>query len=74
MAVADAPGFVIVPPVLRWYVCDLLTGDILAELPLTSGSPVRRRIANVESTSLDLPVFDEACPGDWDASWSGARA
>jgi hypothetical protein len=68
MTAPEAPGFTVVPPVLRWYVCDLLTGDILAELPLTSGSPVRRRIANVESTSLDLPVHDDACPLDWNAS------
>lgn len=50
---------------LRWYVCDLLTGDVLDELPFNSPGAVRSRIGNVESTQLDLDVFNDACPPDW---------
>jgi hypothetical protein len=64
-AAPSAP--VTVGPDLRWYVCDLLTGEVAGELPLSSDGKVRRRIATVESVQLNLPVFDDACPANWDA-------
>lgn len=53
---------------LRWYVCDLVTGRVLDELPLTAGGTIRSRIANVESTTLTLDVFNDACPTYWNTS------
>lgn len=50
---------------LTWHCCDLLTGQVLAQLPLAGVERIRRRIANVESTTFTLPVFDERCPEDW---------
>lgn len=53
---------------VRWYVCDLVTGRILDELPLTGVDKVRRRIALVETTTFNLPVRDKKCPPQWHAN------
>lgn len=50
---------------LIWYVCDLVTGQILDELPLAGADKVRRRIALVDSATFTLPVHDPKCPADW---------
>jgi hypothetical protein len=50
---------------VTWYVCDLLTGQFLEELPLDAGGGITRRIAFATSQTLNLPTADENCPSDW---------
>lgn len=50
---------------VTWYVCDLLTGQFLEEVPLDAGGAITRRIAYSTQQTLNLPTADEKCPNDW---------
>lgn len=50
---------------LTWLLCDLVTGQVLTELPLVADETVKCRIASVEQTTFRLPVTDDACPTNW---------
>jgi hypothetical protein len=50
---------------LRWLVCDLVSGDMLDELPLTVSGGITVRVAREDSTTFLLPVADDACPAGW---------
>ena len=52
------------PVAVVFYLCDLVTGQIQAELPLEA-QRVRRVIAREESQTFALPTADDACPDDW---------
>lgn len=53
------------PPVVAWYLADILTGDMLAELPLDPGGTIKKLIAKVEQNQFTLPVLDDRTPEDW---------
>lgn len=50
---------------LRWLVCDIMTGQVLAELPLSGGDEVETVIAREDSQTFSLAPADDACPSDW---------
>jgi len=50
---------------LRWYVCDLLTGVILTELPLSGVDRIVQVIAREDSQTFNLATADPSCPDNW---------
>lgn len=50
---------------LRWLVCDLLTGQVLTELPLTGGELLETVVAREDTTTFSLAPADDSCPDDW---------
>lgn len=51
------------PDRVTFYICDVVTGVVLDELPIT-GEVVKTR-GEVESASWELPVNDERMPPNW---------
>lgn len=51
-------------PVQVFYLCDLLTGELLTELPLEA-TEVKRIIAREDQQTFTLTPADTACPDDW---------
>ena len=47
-----------------WYAADLLTGQLIGELPLSTDT-VNRIIGRVDSATLTLNPYDPTCPVDW---------
>lgn len=66
MTLPDAAGESTNPPGpgIAFLVCDLLSGTVLDELPL-SVDELADTVAQEESQDFTLNVFDEACPDDW---------
>lgn len=52
---------------MRFYICDLKTGDLLDEYPLQLGSPLERRLKSYGTGTLRLPVLHPATPENWAA-------
>lgn len=50
---------------VTYLLCDILTGRVLTELPLTADETIKRMIARVETQTFNLPVLDDRCPNDW---------
>ncbi len=51
-----------------WFgVCDIKTGALLAELPLTISGELQRVMQQINTGSFTLPVNDRRCPNDWEA-------
>jgi hypothetical protein len=57
---------------LTWYVCHVMTGDRLDELPLSRVGDIERTIGAASTNSAVLPVRDRRCPPNWDTllDWS----
>lgn len=53
------------PPKVGWLACDLKTGLVLTELPLTASGPVKRSLSTIESDTVTFAVADKATPPDW---------
>lgn len=53
------------PIAVAYLLCDLLTGRVLAEVPLGGADTVQKLIARVETQGFTLPVADPRCPTDW---------
>lgn len=51
---------------LTWLVCDLVTGQVIAELPLNNQGIVARTIGKEDSQSFELPWAAPDCPDDWE--------
>jgi hypothetical protein len=49
----------------RWYGCDLVTGAVLEELPVTPGGPLKRTLGRYETLDLALPIPDVSPKKDW---------
>jgi hypothetical protein len=49
---------------LGWTVHDLVTGDLIDELPLTVGS-IEKTIGEASTISVSLPVHSDKCPENW---------
>lgn len=50
-----------------WFaVCDVKTGQVLAELPLKIDSELQRGMQTISSGSFTLPIYDARCPKEWE--------
>lgn len=50
---------------VRWCLADIVTGVILADLPLDPGGTIKKLTARVEQNTFSLPVLDDDTPNDW---------
>lgn len=50
---------------MRFYVCDLKTGDLIDEYPFQIDQDLERRIGDYRTGTLALPVLDELTPETW---------
>lgn len=52
----------------RYYACDLGTGRLRTQLPLTPSGAMTRELSGVGTGTFTLPLTDPSCPDDWDTS------
>lgn len=52
---------------VTWLLCDILTGRVLTELPLSAGDSIKHLIARVETGNFTLAPLDRNTPDDWAA-------
>lgn len=50
---------------MTWLLCDLLTGQIIAEVPLNNQGTVSRVIGKEDSQTFELPWAAPDCPENW---------
>lgn len=51
-----------------WFAaCDIRTGQLLSELPLSLGGELQVGMRTITSGSFNLPLDDDRCPKDWEA-------
>lgn len=50
---------------LTWYLCDLKSGAVVADLPLRPSGSIERTIGRASSLSVSLDVHDPSCPANW---------
>lgn len=58
----------------RWYACDLKSGLLRTQLPLTPSGELTRELCGIGTGTFDLPLNDPACPQDWRESTEPKRA
>lgn len=51
--------------IVTWLACDLLTGIVLAELPIAGATKLKRTLSTVEKETVTLPLADPALPLEW---------
>lgn len=54
------------PPALTWFLCDMVTGQVLTELPLVVDQ-VTVKAATKDQATFTLAPADDSCPDDWAA-------
>ncbi len=52
-------------PAVAWYLCDLVTGTVLSEVPFDTSSTIRSTIGKVDGQAFVMDVMDDTCPDDW---------
>lgn len=52
---------------MRFYSCDITSGEILAELPLGFSGQIMRALQTVTTAEFELAILDPRCPHDWHA-------
>lgn len=58
---------------LRWLVCDIMTGQVLSELPLSGVDEIETVVAREDSQTFTLAPADDACPADWTSQVVGGK-
>lgn len=50
---------------LTWYLCDLKSGDIVTDLPLTANGSVEKALGESSTLGVTLAIHSAACPENW---------
>lgn len=50
---------------LTWYLCDLQSGDLVTDLPLSANGAIEKSLSESSSLGVTLAIHSDACPANW---------
>jgi hypothetical protein len=50
---------------ITWYLCDLKTGALVTDLPLSVNGSIEKSIGESSSLGVTMAIHSDACPGNW---------